>query len=173
MKTLLFVSIFSFMLTASSFYDFKVTGLDGKEIDFSQFKGKKVLVVNTASKCGYTPQYADLQKLYEKYQGKLVIIGFPANNFGEQEPGSNEEIGAFCKKNYGVSFLMAEKVSVTGSDIHPLFKYLTDEAHKLGVQDPVVKWNFTKFLVDENGKLVKVFPSKVNPLSDEVTVHLN
>ena len=173
MKILLLASILSIMLTGTSIYDFKVSSLDGKEIDFAKFKGKKVLVVNTASKCGYTPQYADLQKLYEKYGNKLVIVGFPANNFGEQEPGSNEDIGAFCKKNYGVTFPMAEKVSVTGSDIHPLFKYLTEEAHKVGVQDPVVKWNFTKFLIDEKGKLVKVFPSKVAPMSEEITVYLN
>lgn len=173
MKTLLLASILSLMLTGTSIHDFKVAGLDGKEIDFSKFKGKKVLVVNTASKCGYTPQYADLQKLYDKYQGKLVIVGFPANNFGEQEPGSNEDIGAFCKKNYGVTFPMAEKVSVTGNDAHPLFKYLADEAKKQGTSDPVVKWNFTKFLIDEKGKLVKVFPSKVNPMSEEITIHLN
>ncbi|NTS40849.1 glutathione peroxidase [Flavisolibacter sp. BT320] len=173
MKTFILASILTLMLTGNSIYDFKVAGLDGKEIDFANFKGKKVLVVNTASKCGYTPQYAELQKLHEQYKGKLVIVGFPANNFGEQEPGSNEDIGAFCKKNYGVTFLMAEKVSVVGDDAHALFKYLTAEAKKLGTPDPVVKWNFTKFLIDEKGKLVKVFPSKVTPLSEEITVHLN
>jgi glutathione peroxidase len=173
MKIFLLASILSIMLSGTSIYDFKVSSLDGKEIDFSKFKGKKVMVVNTASKCGYTPQYADLQKLYEKYQGKLVIVGFPANNFGEQEPGSNEDIGAFCKKNYGVTFPMAEKVSVVGDDAHPLFKYLAAEAKKQGTPDPVVKWNFTKFLIDEKGKLVKVFPSKVNPMSEEITIHLN
>lgn len=173
MKTLIIASLLSMMLSGAAFYDFKVPGLDGKEIDFSKFKGKKVLVVNTASKCGYTPQYADLQKLYDQYSSKLVIIGFPANNFGEQEPGTNSEIGEFCKKNYGVTFPMASKVSVTGSDIHPLFKYLTDEAHKLGTQDPVIKWNFTKFLIDEKGKLVAVFPSKVLPTSEEITKYLN
>lgn len=173
MKIFLLASIVTIMLTGTSFYDFKVASLDGKEIDFSAFKGKKVMVVNTASKCGYTPQYADLQKLYDKYKGKLVIVGFPANNFGEQEPGSNNEIGEFCKKNYGVTFLMAEKVSVKGEDAHPLFKYLAEEAKKMGTPDPVVKWNFTKFLIDEKGKLVKVFPSKVNPMSEEITMHLN
>src|SRR5688500_3931303 len=122
MKTFILASILSFMLTGNSIYDFKVAVLDGKEIDFAAFKGKKVLVVNTASKCGYTPQYADLQKLYEQYKGKLVIVGFPANNFNDQEPGSNEDIGAFCKKNYGVTFPMAEKVSVTGDNAHALFK---------------------------------------------------
>ena len=173
MKTLILASILSVMLTGASFYDFKVAGMEGKEIDFSAYKGKKILIVNTASACGYTPQYADLQKLYEKYKDKLVIIGFPANNFGAQEPGSNEEIAGFCKKNYGVTFPMAQKVSVKGEDTHPIFQYLTEEAKKLGTQDPVVKWNFTKFLIDEKGKLVKVFPSKVNPLSEEITVYLN
>jgi glutathione peroxidase len=160
-------------LSGSSIYDFKVSGLNGDEIDFSKFKGKKILIVNTASECGYTPQYADLQKLHEKYKDKLVVIGFPANNFKGQEPGTNEQIKDFCQKNYGVSFPMAQKVSVTGDDIHPLFKYLTEEGKKIGATEPVIRWNFTKFLVDENGKLVKVFPSKVNPLSEEITVYLN
>lgn len=173
MKTFIIASLLTIMLTGTSIYDFKVAGLDGKEIDFSKFKGKKVLVVNTASECGYTPQYADLQKLYDKYQNKLVIVGFPANNFGGQEPGSNDQISSFCKKNYGVTFPMAAKVSVKGDDAAPLFKYLTEEAKKMGTPDPVVKWNFTKFLIDENGKLVKVFPSKVNPMSEEITIHLN
>src|ERR1700754_1327875 len=130
-----------------SIYDFKVPGLLGGQIDFAQFKGKKILVVNTASKCGNTPQYDDLEKLYEKYKDKLVIIGFPANNFGQQEPGTNVEIAEFCKKNYGVSFPMADKVSVKGDDIAPIFKYLVDEAAKKGFDDPI-KWNFTKFLLD-------------------------
>jgi glutathione peroxidase len=173
MKALLLALFFSFFVMGTSIYDFKVTSLDGKEIDFSNYKGKKILVVNTASECGYTPQYADLQKLYDQYKDKLVIVGFPANNFGGQEPGSNAEIASFCKKNYGVTFPMAEKVSVKGDDTHPIFKYLEEEAKKLGTQDPVVKWNFTKFLIDENGKLVKVFPSKVNPMSEELTVYLN
>jgi glutathione peroxidase len=173
MKTLIFATLISMILTGGSIYDFKVKGLDGSTINFSDFKGKKILIVNTASQCGYTPQYEELEKLYEKYKGKLVVVGFPANNFGQQEPGSNEEIHAFCKKNYGVTFPMAEKVSVKGEDIHPLFKYLTDEAIKSGGADPVIKWNFTKFLVDENGKLVKVFASKVKPLSEEITVYLN
>ena len=173
MKTFIIASLLSIMLSGTSFYDFKVAGLDGKEIDLAKFKGKKVLVVNTASECGYTPQYADLQKLHDKYKDIVVIIGFPANNFGGQEPGSNEDIGAFCKKNYGVTFPMAAKVSVKGDDAAPLFKYLTEEAKKLGTPDPVIKWNFTKFLIDEKGKLVKVFPSKVKPMSEEITVYLN
>lgn len=157
---------------AMSIYDFKVNALDGGAIDFSKYKGKKIMIVNTASECGFTPQYAELQELYKKYEGKLVIIGFPANNFGGQEPGSNIDIKAFCQKNYGVTFPMAEKVSVKGDDIHPLFKYLTAEAGKLGISDPI-KWNFTKFLVDEKGKLVAVYESKVKPLSEDITKHLN
>lgn len=173
MKTVLLTMLLSaFLLGASSLYDFKVKGLNGDTIDFAKYKGKKILVVNTASKCGYTPQYEELQQLYEKYQNKLVIVGFPANNFGGQEPGSNTEIEEFCKKNYGVTFPMAAKVSVKGDDIDPVFKYLTDEAKKMGTEDPI-KWNFTKFLVDEKGKLVAVFPSKVKPMSEDITKHLN
>jgi glutathione peroxidase len=157
----------------ASVYEFKVQGLDGKGIDLASFKGKKILIVNTASKCGFTPQYADLEKLYTQYQSKLVVIGFPANNFGQQEPGTSQEITEFCTKNYGVTFPMAEKSDVVGDNISPLFKYLTDEAHKLGVADPVVKWNFTKFLVDENGKLIAVFPSKVKPTDEQITKYLN
>lgn len=160
------------IFAASSIYEFKVPGLTGGTIDFSQYKGKKILIVNTASKCGFTPQYEGLESLYEKYKDRLVIVGFPANNFGQQEPGTNSEIETFCKKNYGVTFPMAEKVSVKGQDIHPLFKYLDDEAKKLGVDDPI-KWNFTKFLLDENGKLIAVFPSKVTPMSEEITHYLN
>ena len=161
------------LIGTTSLYDFKVPALDGSTIDLAKYKGKKILIVNTASKCGFTPQYTDLEKLYEKYKDKLVIIGFPANNFGQQEPGTNGEIKEFCTKNYGVSFPMAEKVDVIGANIHPLFKYLTEEAKKLGTADPVIKWNFTKFLIDENGKLIAVFPSKVTPMSDEITKYLN
>lgn len=167
------LAVLTLVFTAAiSIYDFKVLGLDGKSIDLAKYKGKKILIVNTASKCGFTPQYKDLETLYEKYNGKLVILGFPANNFRQQEPGTNTEIQEFCAKNYGVTFPMAEKVSVKGEDIHPLFKYLTAEAAKMGVEDPI-KWNFTKFLIDEKGKLVAVFPSKVNPMSEEVTKYLN
>ncbi|MFT3937056.1 MAG: glutathione peroxidase [Chitinophagaceae bacterium] len=158
----------------ASIYDFKITGLDGKPIVLSKYKGKKILIVNTASKCGNTPQYKTLEELYEQHKDKLVIIGFPANNFHEQEPGSNGEIQEFCKKNYGVSFPMSEKVSVKGDDIAPLFKYLVDEAEKMGIKDPI-KWNFTKFLVDENGKLITVIDNKVKEqaLTDAVTKYLN
>lgn len=188
MKTLLLTMILSATLSGSSIYDFKVAGLDGNDIDFSQFKGKKIMIVNTASKCGNTPQYKDLETLYEKYKDKLVIVGFPANNFGEQEPGTNTDIKEFCTRNYGVTFPMAEKVSVRGDDVHPLFKYLVEQSREMAknlpadnskdivwkrfLQDPVI-WNFTKFLVDENGKLIAVFHNKVNPASEEVLKYLN
>lgn len=165
--------ILSGLITAAmTIYDFKVTSLEGGSIDFSKYKGKKILIVNTASECGFTPQYSELQELYKKYEKNLVIVGFPANNFGGQEPGSNTEIKSFCQKNYGVTFPMAEKVSVKGDDIHPLFKYLIEESEKLGVSDPI-KWNFTKFLLDENGKLIAVFESKIKPMDDRITNHLN
>jgi len=163
---------FLFMMNMSV-YDFKVPALSGGTIDLSSYKGKKLLIVNTASKCGFTPQYEDLQKLYEKYKDKLVIVGFPANDFGGQEPGTNSEIQEFCKKNYGVTFPMAAKVDVVGANTAPLFKYLTEEAIKMGTPAPVIQWNFTKFLIDENGKLIAVFPSKVKPMSEEITSHLN
>ena len=174
-------------LTGGSIYDFKVAGLDGTDIDFSKYKGKKIMIVNTASKCGNTPQYKELETLYEKYKDKLVIVGCPANNFGEQEPGSNLEIKEFCTKNYGVTFPMAEKMSVRGEDISPLFKWLVEQSKELAkelpaanskdivwkrfVQDPVI-WNFTKFLLDENGKLLAVFHHKSNPMSEEVLQYL-
>jgi glutathione peroxidase len=173
MKTILLTMIFSTFLFAPTIYKFKVNGLEGQSIDFAKYKGKKILIVNTASECGYTPQYAELQQLYTKYKDKLVIVGFPANNFGGQEPGSNTQIQEFCKRNYGVTFPMAAKVSVTGNDAHPLFKYLTQEAKKIGAEDPIIKWNFTKFLIDEKGKLVKVFPTKIKPMSEEITKYLN
>lgn len=172
MKLALIALIMSVFVSATSIYDFKVTGLTGGTIDLAKYRGQKILIVNTASKCGNTPQYADLEKLYETYKGKITIIGFPANNFGAQEPGTNGEIREFCTKNYGVSFPMAEKVSVKGDDIHPLFAYLNSEAEKLGEKDPI-KWNFTKFLIDEKGKLVRVFNHKTNPMSDEITKYLN
>ncbi|MEO6914789.1 MAG: glutathione peroxidase [Chitinophagaceae bacterium] len=167
------LAILSVMLIAAvSIYDFKVPGLDGSSINLAKYKGKKILIVNTASKCGFTPQYAELEKLYEKYKDKLVVLGFPANNFGQQEPGKNVDIQEFCTKNYGVTFPMTEKVSVKGDDIHPLFKYLVAEAAKKGIEDPI-KWNFTKFLIDEKGQLITVFPSKVTPMSEEITKYLN
>ena len=187
MKTLLLSLILSATLTGGSIYDFKVPGLNG-EIDFSRFKGKKIMIVNTASMCGNTPQYKDLETLYEKYKDKLVVVGFPANNFGQQEPGSNEEIKQFCTKEYSVTFPMAEKISVRGDDIHPLYKWLVDQSKELAkavptdnsrdlvwrkfLQDPVI-WNFTKFLLDEKGNLIAVFHNKVSPMSPEVLKYLN
>ena len=161
----------SLAITARSIHEFKVESLEGGTIDFSAFKGKKILVVNTASQCGYTPQYEGLQKLYDQYKDKLVIVGFPANNFGAQEPGSNNEIKAFCTKNYGVTFPMASKVSVKGDDIAPIYKWLCNKSEN-GVLDAEIKWNFGKFLLDENGKLIIYFPSKVTPMSEEITSKL-
>lgn len=154
-----------------SIYDYRVEGLDGKEINFADFKGKKILIVNTASECGFTPQYADLETLSKDYKDKLVVIGFPANNFGGQEPGNNAEIGAFCQKNYGVSFPMAAKVSVKGDDTAPIFKYLTDKDLN-GVKNTTILWNFTKFLLDENGKLIDSFISTTKPTDDAITKYL-
>ena len=156
---------------AKSIYDFNVESLDGGTIDFSKFKGKKILIVNTASKCGYTPQYEDLQKLYEAYKDKLVIVGFPANNFFSQEPGSNETISEFCKKNYGVSFPMAAKISVKGKNIAPIYKWLCDKEEN-GVMDAKISWNFNKFLLDENGKIIAHFKSAVKPMSEEIVSRL-
>jgi glutathione peroxidase len=171
MKSLLLTLILSATLTGS-IYDFKMPGLDGSQIDFSSYKGKKIMIINTASKCGNTPQYKDLEALYEKYKNKLVIIGFPANNFGGQEPGTNGDIKEFCTKNYGVTFPMAEKISVKGDDMDPLYKYLIAEATKKGFEDPV-KWNFGKFLLDEKGNLIATFSPKTQPMSEEILKYLN
>ena len=144
-------------LAPISFYDFKMNSLDGSPIDFSKYKGKTVLIVNTASKCGYTPQYAELQELHEKYGSKVTILGFPANNFGGQEPGTNAEIATFCKENYGVTFQMFEKLSVKGDDQSPLYAWLKEKAGN----EPT--WNFCKYLVKPDGT-VKFFNSKVKPM---------
>ncbi len=158
-------------VSSKSIYEFKVEALDGGTIDFAQFKGKKILIVNTASECGYTVQYEGLEALYEKYKDRLVVIGFPANNFGGQEPGTNAEIKEFCKKNYGVSFPMASKISVKGEDAAPIYKWLCNKSEN-GVLDAEIKWNFNKFLVDENGKILAKFDSKVTPMSEELTSKL-
>lgn len=155
----------------SGFYSFKVKTLEGKDFDLSSLKGKKVMVVNVASKCGFTPQYKDLEALYERYNGELVIIGFPANNFMNQEPGSAAEIRQFCTENYGVTFPIMEKISVKGRDMHPLYKWLTSK-EKNGVIDAEVSWNFQKFLIDENGKLVDVLKPKEKPDSEKVIAWL-
>lgn len=151
-----------------SFYDFTVKTIDGKDLSLSTFKGKKVLVVNVASKCGFTPQYAKLQELYTKYgNDNFVIIGFPANNFLHQEPGSNEEIKQFCTLNYGVTFPMMAKISVKGKDIAPLYKWLTQKSEN-GVEDASVSWNFQKFLIDENGNWIASFSPNIDPLSEKI-----
>lgn len=151
-----------------NFHDFTVTTIDGKEFPLSQLKGKKVLVVNTASKCGYTPQYEDLEKLFETYGGdKFTVIGFPANNFMKQEPGTDAEIKEFCTTRYGVTFPMMSKISVKGDDIAPVYNWLTSKDQN-GVMDAQVKWNFQKFLIDENGNLVNSYPSGENPLSEKI-----
>jgi glutathione peroxidase len=163
---LLMISITGFS-QSSGFYDFRVKTLEGGDFDFSSLKGKKVMIVNTASKCGFTPQYKDLEEVYENYRDNLVIIGFPANNFLNQEPGSASDIRKFCTENYGVTFPMMAKISVKGNDMAPLYKWLTSKAEN-GVMDSEVKWNFQKYLIDENGKLVDVIYSKDKPSSEKV-----
>ena len=164
------------LLTISLFpdltiYDFKIKSIENKEIDLSVYKGKKILIVNTASECGYTSQYAGLQELSDKYKDKLVIIGFPANNFGEQEPGDNTEIKGFCTKNYGVTFPLSSKISVAGDDIDPLFKWLTEQPNP-DFTGPI-KWNFEKILIDENGKVVHRWRSKITPMSSEIVTAID
>ena len=164
--SLVLISIFA--MGQQSFYDFKVKDIDGKEFDLSSLKGEKVLVVNTASKCGFTPQYKQLEEVFKTYGGdKFTIIGFPANNFMQQEPGSNKEIAEFCEKNYGVTFKMMSKISVKGDDMAPLYQWLTSKS-KNGVMDSEVKWNFQKYLIDENGHLVDVVEPKVKPDDEKI-----
>jgi glutathione peroxidase len=149
-------------------YQFKVTDLNGDEFDFSTLKGKKIMIVNTASECGLTPQYKDLETIYEKYKDKnFVIIGFPANNFGSQEPGSDKEIATFCEKNYGVTFPMMSKISVKGNDMHKLYQFLTQKS-KNGLEDSEVQWNFQKYLINENGELEKVISPRTIPTDTSV-----
>ena len=172
MKKFIFLFVLAFVSTLTfgqkSFYDFTVKDIEGSDFDLSSLKGKKVLVVNTASKCGNTPQYKTLQELYEKYKSDdFTIIGFPANNFGAQEPGSDEDIAEFCEKNYGVTFPMMSKISVKGSDMHPLYHWLTEKS-KNGVMDSEVKWNFQKYMIDENGHLVDVVAPKTQPDDEKV-----
>jgi len=169
------ISLFSIILIAftlsaqvKTLYSFKANSIDGQPFDLSSLKGKKVLVVNTASKCGLTPQYETLQKIYDQYKNKnFVIIGFPANNFMNQEPGSNKEIMEFCTLKHGVTFPMMSKISVKGDDIDPLYKWLTTKAEN-GLMDAEVKWNFQKFMIDENGKLVDVAWPKEEPDSEKI-----
>jgi glutathione peroxidase len=151
-----------------SFYDLTINSIEGKEMHMSDFKGKYVLCVNVASKCGYTPQYEDLEKLYEQYQGKLVIVGFPCNQFLGQEPGTSEEIVSFCQKNYGVTFPLTEKIDVKGKNQHGVYQWLTQKTLN-GVADGNVKWNFHKFLISPEGEWLAEFPSGVKPLDTELT----
>lgn len=153
-------------ITMSDFYDLQLKALDGEEIDFSRYKGKKVLLVNVASECGYTPQYKDLQNLHAEHGNKVAVLGFPANNFGGQEPGSNQQIADFCQKNYGVDFQMFSKISVKGADQHPLYEWLREQSG----QEP--GWNFSKFLVSEEGKVLGFYPSSVNPMDEQIVGQL-
>ncbi|HTL81478.1 MAG TPA: glutathione peroxidase [Bacteroidia bacterium] len=172
--SLLFLGIISFSMkndaTHKTLYDFHATTIDGKDFDFSSLKGKKVMIVNTASECGFTPQYQGLEELYKKYQptGKFEIIGFPCNQFGGQEPGTNDTIKSFCSRNYGVTFQMMSKIDVKGDSIHPIYKWLCNKDQN-GVESSDVKWNFQKYLIDENGHLVKHCLSPVKPMDPEIT----
>lgn len=159
---------YSVSMTKQSIYQFKVQDLNGKTFDFSTLKGKKILVVNTASKCGYTRQYEQLEAIYKKYKDdNFVIVGFPANNFGSQEPGTNAEIATFCKVNYGVTFPMMSKISVKGSDINEVYQFLTQKA-KNGLKDSNVEWNFQKYLLNEKGELEQVYLSGVKPNDEKI-----
>ena len=152
-------------MTPSSIYDFQAVGIDGNSVSFSSHRGKVLLIVNTASACGFTPQFAGLELLHQTYTNKgLVTLGFPCNQFGSQDPGSNAEIGAFCQKNYGVSFAMMEKVDVNGQAAHPLFQWLKQQAPGL-LGSEGIKWNFTKFLINRNGQVVKRYASLDKPAS--------
>jgi glutathione peroxidase len=162
---ILFITLLIFINPMNDIYDFKMNSLEGESIDFSKYKGKTLLIVNVASKCGFTPQYADLQQLQEQYGEKVTVLGFPANNFGAQEPGTSVQIAEFCEKNYGVKFQMFEKISVKGDDQHPLYQFLKE---KTG-QEP--SWNFCKYLVKPDGT-VKFYPSKVKPLDKEIVDEL-
>jgi len=164
MKILL-IALLIFINPMNTIYDFKMNSLEGESINFSKYKGKTLLIVNVASKCGFTPQYADLQQLQEQYGEKVTVLGFPANNFGAQEPGTSLQIAEFCEKNYGVKFQMFEKISVKGDDQHPLYQFLKE---KTG-QEP--SWNFCKYLVKPDGT-VKFYPSKVKPLDKEIVDEL-
>ena len=170
LTTLLISLLIPLMITAQStnFYDYSVTDIDGNVFPFGQLKGKKVMIVNVASKCGNTPQYEQLEAVYKKYRDKgFIIIGFPANNFMHQEPGTNEEIKEFCTMNYGVTFPMMAKISVKGKDMAPIYKWLTSKELN-GVEDSKVKWNFQKYLISAEGKLEKVIPPKVKPDDPEI-----
>ena len=171
--------LFAFMIltsfkniSAQSVYDIDLNNIDGVNIDLSKFKGKYILFVNVASNCGFTKQYADLEKLYQQYKQELVVIGLPCNQFGGQEPGNSIEIKQFCQKNYGVSFPITEKINVKGENIHQIYSWLTDK-EKNGNINSNVKWNFQKYLVGKSGELVNYFYSTTNPLSNKITSLIN
>jgi len=155
----------------ASFYDLKINDIDGGELNFQSFRGKKVLLVNTASECGYTGQYADLEKLYNQYKNTVVVAGFPSNNFGKQEPGTNREIKQFCIDSYHVSFPLSEKITVTGHNVHPVYRWLTDSSLN-GWNDKQPRWNFCKYLVDEQGELVCFYSEKTNPFDKAILKRL-
>lgn len=177
MKNLLFYACCFFLLFGvqlqaqnkkQTIYQFKVEDLYGETFDFATLKGKKILIVNTASNCGFTPQYEQLEAIYQQYKDKgFVVVGFPANNFNLQEPGTNKEIATFCKMNYGVTFPMMSKISVKGDDMSPVYQFLTQKS-KNGVKDSKVKWNFQKYLINEKGELVEVYYSKTKPDDPEI-----
>ena len=155
----------------ASFYDIQINSLNGQPIDLESFKGKHILIVNVASKCGFTPQYKDLQALYEQYKEQMVIIGVPCNQFGGQEPGAAEDINAFCELNYGVTFPLTEKLDVKGKQQHPLYLWLTNKAEN-GVKSSSVKWNFQKYLIDPDGQLIDYFYSLTKPSSSKISKYL-
>jgi glutathione peroxidase len=158
-------------MNLKSVYDIKINSLQGRPIDLKQFKGKFILFVNVASKCGFTPQYRDLQNLHEAYGNRLQVIGLPCNQFGAQEPGNANEIESFCEVNYGVSFLITEKIDVKGKNQHPIYKWLTNKTEN-GVSNSTVKWNFQKYLVSEEGKFVDYYYSTTNPMNKKIIKHL-
>src|SRR5690606_29628787 len=161
------IMFYTMLFQQPTVYDYSFTSIDGKKVDLADFKGKQLLIVNTASKCGFTKQYKELQELHEKYGDKLVVIGFPSDNFGGQEFANNEEIAAFCEKNFGVNFILSERVNVKGKEITPLFKYLTETENPDFKGD--INWNFEKFLIDKDGKLAHRYRSKVTPLDKVIT----
>jgi glutathione peroxidase len=155
------------MSAMTTIHQFKVEGIDGNEIDFAAFKGKKIMVVNVASECGYTPQYQQLQEIFEEFADKLIIVGFPSNDFGNQEPGTNAEIKTFCSLKYGVTFPIAAKISIKGNNSHPIYKWLTTKEANKKI-DSEVAWNFNKYLLDKNGQLVDFYPSAVDPFDERI-----
>ena len=167
----LIINLLTLSPMQTDIYNYSFESIDGEIIEMSAFKGKKILIVNVASACGFTPQYKKLQELHEKYKDELVVIGFPCNDFGKQESGSNEQIAEFCSSKFGVTFLMASKIKIKGDDMHPIYQWLTKEALN-GVKDVTVRWNFHKFLISESGSLINDYPSSVSPLDDAIINHL-